>query len=179
MDATVKGIQNKSNSMRLSVKQNINFLEQPTFVVSPKYYNTNSYINNYGYVLESKYKMPTFFDKKVLYFIIGAAQLYKSDELTFSSINNLLNTAGFSKSGWRLKRIRESLIIWSGVRFIFERSYYSRGRYLSKQFKVLDYNDTNASVILNEEFMNQQCVLRRNKSTYYHGILRWVFHEAV
>ena|SRR3990167_5213503 len=156
------------------IKQDINFLEYPNWVLDKKAKLTSWSIEK-G---QGKYEMacinglPNHFDKLVLYFL-----LYKLN--SDFSVNKLEMTTsryeigknvfeGVEKLGQnKFDRIMESLRKWKGLTINFEGIFYEGSGYTERYFSVID------DVILDRAKrqlyirFNQQYISQLNESTFY------------
>ncbi len=154
----MKIIKSNEHNPKFTVKQNLNFLEHPTFVVSHKI-NSGEYADNLGYriITNGGNRMPMLLDRKVLYTLIGLAQLHNEDVLKFNSTSELLKVLKIAKSGQNINRVINTLHILTNTCYEFKDSFYNKGKYESKTLKPIKFKlNGGVEIKVDEVFLDHQ-----------------------
>lgn len=127
------------------IKEDINFLEYPNWVIDRKNKDTRWNIKkpNGEYEIISPSGLPKHFDKIILYFLLH--KLYREKNLdSYHLITNRYEIAknvfsyekDFGKN--RYKRIMDALKKWNSVSINFEGVFYEGDEYTIKSFHIVD-----------------------------------------
>lgn len=149
------------------IKDDINFLEYPNWVIDRKNKATLWTIQkpNGKYEMVSPWGLPKHFDKIVLYFLLY--KLYRDKNLGSYSLtttryeiakNVFYGVKDFGKN--KYDRIMNSLKKWNSVSINFEGVFYEGGEYTVKGFHIVDEytlktSSNELSVKFNESYIKQ------------------------
>jgi hypothetical protein len=143
---------------KLTIKDDINFLEYPSWVLSSKenYYTIEK--ENGRYVLSTSKRLPERVDKIVLYYLLHIVLPTKSNKLSTTRYNILKNTVGrISKKDY--DKLIDSLKRWLAVTIEFEGVFYEGDGYTTRGFHILDgyklNKDGKLEIQFNEQYLEQ------------------------
>ncbi len=177
-----------TDSNRICIKEDLNFLEYPNWVVSNRDTSKNSDTqqvqkvvfqqDNGFYEMKSSEGLPGRFDKVVLYYLIYKMQgnSIKSPEVITTRYeiakNVLFQDKNFSKT--KYDRIMLALKRWKAIYIKFEGIFFERDNHTIKYFSIIDFvsldKKTNQlSIKFNDQYMKQL-----EESNFYRMIN---FHE--
>ena len=152
------------------IKQDINFLNEPLWLVNLKQDNKGfSWIDKDHYTFSSKYKAPDKIDILILLYLMLESQKCNNREINTTK-HQILRNCNLATSKQYYDRVEESLKRWLGVNILFKGSFYNDGHYISEGFHIvesykIDTNARNVNVVLNKKWMD-----RIKESNYYRYI---------
>ena len=150
---------------KLIIKDDINFLEYPNWVLSSK---ENCYTiekENGRYVLSTSKKLPERIDKITLYYLLHIVLPTKSNKLSITRYKILKNTIGrISKKDY--DKLIDSLKRWLAVTIEFEGIFYEGDSYTKRGFHILEGYKLDENGRL-EIFFNEQYLEQLRKTNYF------------
>jgi hypothetical protein len=143
---------------KLTIKDDINFLEYPNWVLSNKESCYTIEKENGRYILSTSKKLPERIDKIILYYLLHITLPTKKNKLSTTRYNILKNTIGrISRKDYN--KLIDSLKRWLAVSIEFEGVFYEGDKYTTRGFHILDgYKlDENGrlEIYFNEQYLEQ------------------------
>lgn len=169
----------------MKVKDDINFLQNPNWVVSKKknlkHFVINNEIGSYEISTTSSFGLPLRLDKTVLYFLNhkllnNKLEHTEVDTTRYEIAKNIFtNTNSFSQS--KYQRIMISLERWKAVNLFFNGSFYEKGKYLDRHFSIVDGFDIDRTKRLIVKF--NKSYIKQLRETEYYRILNFVEYRKL
>jgi hypothetical protein len=141
------------------VKQDINFMEYPLYVLSQKTEKEDLKIciDNKKYELNVGYKTPNSTDMLFLYYFIKLSQEENYKRKLILKKSQIVKDVAPSDASYYYKRLEETLKIWRNTGLTFQGTFYDGENYQTLVFGVLDHGelkeDGRVLVTFNETFL--------------------------
>lgn len=127
--------------MEQLIKQDINLLEYPLYVLTQKNIkeNLNVSIEGKEYSLLVGYKTPNSLDILYLYYFIKILQENNYSKEIIIKQSELIKEVSKGCSTFYYSRLKESLKIWKNIGLSFKGNFYDGKKYQVMEFGVIDY----------------------------------------
>jgi hypothetical protein len=145
--------------MKKLIKQDINFLEYPLYVLNEKTSKEDIevYIDDKKYRLNVGYKTPNSTDMLFLYYFIQNSQKENYKRKLIFKKSQVIRDVTKNRASYYYKRLKETLEIWRNTGLTFEGTFYNGENYETLVFGVLDHGelkeDGTVLVTFNETFL--------------------------
>jgi len=145
--------------MNKLIKQDINFLEYPLYVLNEKTskQDIKIHIDNKEYNLRVGYKTPNSTDMLFLYYFIHNSQKDNYKRKLILKKSQVIKDVVSSRASYYYKRLEETLEIWRNTGLTFKGTFYDGENYQTLVFGVLDHGelkeDGTVLVTFNETFL--------------------------
>jgi uncharacterized FlaG/YvyC family protein len=158
------------NDKKLPIKDDINFLEYPNWIVSERSDSKTLTIEkkNGRYVIsttENIDRLPDRTDKIVLYYLLHIILPTKENKLITTRYSILKNAFG-STSRHYYERIMKSLDRWAAIYIKFDGIFYKDNGYTTRGFHIIDGYQLNEDDIL-EIYFNEQYLEQLRNTNYF------------
>lgn len=151
------------------IKQDINFLEYPLYILKEKSLkeDINVVIGDKEYNLLVGYKTPTSMDILFLYYFINILQKsnYSTEKLKIKQ-SSLIKDLFASRSSFYYLKLKESLKIWRNIGMSFRGSFYDGKEYLAMEFGILNTGKINKDGLVEVEFNDIFLSILKNTNFY-------------
>jgi len=145
--------------MNKLIKQDINFMEYPLYVLSKKTEKEDIEIciDNKKYRLNVGYKTPNSTDMLFLYYFIKLSQEKNYKRKLVLKKSKVVKDVAPNDASYYYKRLKETLEIWRNTGLTFQGTFYNGENYETLVFGVLDHgelkDDGTVLVTFNETFL--------------------------
>lgn len=151
------------------IKQDINFLEYPMYVLTEKAIkeNISVKIGDKEYTMLVGYKTPNSTDILYLYYFIKILQKNDYPEIiTIKQSSLIKDLFDGSDSSYYYKKIKDCLKVWKNVGISFNGSFYDGKNYKAIEFAILDVGQVDEDGVITIEFNRIFLSILKNTNFY-------------